>query len=85
MKFGSASFFPTTPATPAQAATTPGDLLKKLQCDALWTRYRLHQAAPGCFYFLGVDSETDRHPVHGFYSLKEAKQFIRARDSERGY
>lgn len=74
-------------AAPADAARrptpAPADIVKRLQCEALWTNWRLYQAAPGWFYFLNVNSDSDRSPCSGFYTLKEVEQFLRAREREQ--
>lgn len=74
-------------AAPVLAARRPtpaaSDIVKRLQCEALWTNWRLHQAAPGWFYFLNVHSDADRNPNSGFYTLNEVEQFLRAREREQ--
>jgi len=68
---------------PRQPTPADSDIVKRLQCEALWTNWRLQQAGPGWFYFLSVHSEACRSPNSGFYTLNEVEQFLRAREREQ--
>jgi len=83
LKLFSPAFFTVPPPPAEKAPLQPADKLKRLQCEALWTKWRLHQAAPGCFYFLHMDSDAERCPSSGYFSMTDAERFIHAREREQ--
>lgn len=68
---------------PPQLAPAPHDKLKRLQCAAMWTGWRLLELVPGGFAFVNMDNETDRYPSSGWINREDAERFILCRERER--
>jgi len=68
---------------PNRPAPTPADMLKRLQCAAMWEGWRLLEVEPGGFAFVNMDNETDRYPTSGSIGPREVEQFLHARERER--